>query len=181
MKRYIVLIVCLVAWMPSLFANDSTEVASPFSVSLELSTKYMWRGIEYGTAPVAFPMLGYGYKGFNAFAMGAYAVNGSHQEVDLGVSYTVSEFTVGVSDYYYPSAVGEKDGYFKLSNRSTGHWVEAYATWTGEKIPLWVFLLMSLVLTRMRTESKCIPLTLRWDIPILLTTTTVWLYVWEPI
>ena len=83
MKRYIVLIVCLVAWMPSLFANDSTKVASPLSVSLELSTKYMWRGIEYGTAPVAFPMLSYGYKGFNAFAMGAYAVNGSHQEVDL--------------------------------------------------------------------------------------------------
>ena len=63
MKRYIVLIVCLVAWMPSLFANDSTKVASPFSVSMELTTKYMWRGIEYGTAPVAFPMLGYGYKG----------------------------------------------------------------------------------------------------------------------
>ena len=89
---------------------------------------------------MTFHMIGYGYKGFNAFAMGAYAVNGSHQEVDLGVSYTVSEFTVGVSDYYYPSAVGEKDGYFKLRNRSTGHWVEAYATWTGEKIPLWVTL-----------------------------------------
>ena len=136
MKRYIVLIVCLVAWMPSLFANDSTKVASPLSVSLELSTKYMWRGIEYGTAPTLFPMIGYGYKGFSAFAMGAYAVNGSHQEVDLGVSYTASEFTLGLSDYYYPSAVGEKDGYFKFSNRSTGHWVEAYATWTGEKIQI---------------------------------------------
>lgn len=140
MKRFIVILCSLVAWVSSLFAQDSTKVSSPFSVSMELSTKYMWRGIEYGTAPVAFPMLGYGYKGFNAFAMGAYAVNGSHQEVDLGVSYTISEFTVGVSDYYYPSAVGEKDGYFKLSNRSTGHWVEAYATWTGEKIPLWVTL-----------------------------------------
>ena len=83
---------------------------SPFSASLELSTKYMWRGIEYGTAPTVFPMIGYGYKGFNAFAMGAYAVNGSHQEVDLGVSYSNSGFTIGVSDYYYPSAVGEKDG-----------------------------------------------------------------------
>ena len=140
MKRFIVILCSLVAWVSSLFAQDSTKVSSPFSVSLELSTKYMWRGIEYGTAPVAFPMLGYGDKGLNAFAMGAYAVNGSHQEVDIGVSYTVSEFTVGVSDYYYPSAVGEKDGYFKLSNRSTGHWAEAYATWTGEKIPLWVTL-----------------------------------------
>ena len=111
---------------------------SPFSASLELSTKYMWRGIEYGTAPTVFPMIGYNTHGFNAFAMGGYAINGSHQEVDLGVSYTASEFTVGASDYYYPSSVGEKDQYFKLSNRETGHWVEAYATWAGTKVPLWV-------------------------------------------
>ena len=140
MKRFFILVVSLVALIPSLFANDSTKVASPFSASLELSTKYMWRGIEYGTAPTVFPMIGYNTCGFNAFAMGAYAINGSHQEVDLGVSYTVSEFTIGVSDYYYPSSVGEKDKYFKLSNRSTGHWMEAYATWNGTKIPLWITL-----------------------------------------
>lgn len=57
----------------------------------------MWRGIEYGTAPTVFPMIGYNTCDFNAFAMGAYAINGSYQEVDLGVSYTVSEFTIGVS------------------------------------------------------------------------------------
>ena len=118
-------------------AEESLTV-SPFSASLELSTKYMWRGIEYGTAPTVFPMIGYNTHGFNAFAMGGYAIDGSHQEVDLGVSYTASEFTVGVSDYYYPSSVGEKDQYFKLSNRETGHWVEAYATWAGTKVPLWV-------------------------------------------
>lgn len=62
----------------------------------------------------------------------------AHQEVDLGVSYTVSEFTVGVSDYYNSSAVGEKDGYFKLNNRETEHRMEVYATLTETKIPLWV-------------------------------------------
>ena len=140
MKKIYLSLAVLLGLSNSLFANDSTKVASPFSASLELTTKYMWRGIEYGTAPTVFPMIGYGYKGFNAFAMGAYAVNGSHQEVDLGVSYSNSGLTVGVSDYYYPSAVGEKDGYFKLSNRSTGHWVEAYATWSGDKFPLWITL-----------------------------------------
>lgn len=138
MNKFCILIVCLLAYADVMLANDSTKVVSPFSASLELTTKYMWRGIEYGTAPTVFPMIGYGYKGFNAFAMGGYAVNGSHQEVDLGVSYTANEFSFGVSDYYYPSAVGEKDGYFKLSNRNTGHWVEAYASWNGKKIPLWL-------------------------------------------
>ena len=138
MNKFCILIVCLLAYADVMLANDSTKVVSPFSASLELTTKYMWRGIEYGTAPTVFPMIGYCYKGFNAFAMGGYAVNGSHQEVDLGVSYTANEFSFGVSDYYYPSAVGDQDGYFKLSNRTTGHWVEAYASWNGKKIPLWV-------------------------------------------
>ena len=97
MRRFFILVVSLVVIIPSLFAKDSTKVASPFSASLELSTKYMWRGIEYGTAPTVFPMIGYNTCGFNAFAMGAYAINGSHQEVDLGESYTVSESTIGVS------------------------------------------------------------------------------------
>ena len=74
---------------------------SPFSASLELSTKYMWRGIEYGTAPTVFPMIGYNTHGFNAFAMGGYAIDGSHQQADPGVSSTATQFTVGVSDYSY--------------------------------------------------------------------------------
>lgn len=110
---------------------------SNFNLSFELSSKYMWRGIEYGDAPVAFPILSYNYKGFNAFAMGAYALNGSHQEVDLGISYSYKALTLGFSDYYYPSSIGEKDRYFELSNRLTGHSVEAYLTLAPEKIPLW--------------------------------------------
>lgn len=133
-----ILILLLFSFVAITINAEEKLKESPFSASLELSTKYMWRGIEYGTAPTVFPMIGYNTHGFNAFAMGGYAINGSHQEVDLGVSYTAKEFTVGVSDYYYPSSVGEKDGYFKLSNRETGHWVEAYATWAGTKIPLWV-------------------------------------------
>ena len=80
MKQVILTILVLIVSNSNIFANDSTKVQSPFTASLELSVKYMWRGIEYGTAPTLFPMIGYGYKGFNAFAMGAYAVNGSHQE-----------------------------------------------------------------------------------------------------
>ena len=140
MKQKILLFLLLLILTIKLNATNSILLKCPFSSSLELSTKYMWRGIEYGTAPTLFPMIGYNTHGFNAFAMGGYAIDGSHQEVDLGVSYSTSEFTIGVSDYYYPSAVGEKDGYFKLNNRNTGHWVEAYATWTGTKIPLWITL-----------------------------------------
>lgn len=113
---------------------------SPVNLSLEFSSKYMWRGIEYGTAPTLFPMISFNKAGFNVFAMGAYAFDGSHQEVDLGVSYTYKGFTLGVSDYYYPSAVGENDRYFDFNNKTTGHYVESYLTMMPFEFPLWLTL-----------------------------------------
>lgn len=111
---------------------------SNFSASLELTTKYMWRGIEYGTSPVVFPMLSYDYKGLNAYVMGGYAVNGSHQEVDFGVNYTIDWFSVGINDYYYPSTVGEKDRYFEFEKGKTGHSVETVVTLSPTQIPLYL-------------------------------------------
>lgn len=123
----------------SLSAQDNVKMKkSHFDLSLELSSKYMWRGLEYGNAPVVFPMLSYNYKGFNAFAMGAYAVNGSHQEVDLGVSYSYKSICIGISDYYYPSNVGENDKYFDFKNRSTAHSIETYFTFSPKSVPLWL-------------------------------------------
>lgn len=110
---------------------------SPFGLSLELSTKYLWRGIEYGDAPIAFATIDYGHKGFGAWIMGAYAFNGSHQEIDLGITYSTKWFTIGVSDYYYPSAVGNNDRYFDMDNHTTGHWGELYVTATPFRFPLW--------------------------------------------
>ena len=51
MKQVILTILVLIVSNSNIFANDSTKVQSPFTASLELSVKYMWRGIEYGTAP----------------------------------------------------------------------------------------------------------------------------------
>lgn len=113
---------------------------SPFHASLELTTKYMWRGIEYGDSPAVFPMFSYALGGLHAFVMGGYALNGSHQEVDFGVSYSYKSWCFGLSDYYYPSAVGEDDKYFDFSNHFTGHSVESYLTFAPEKIPFWITL-----------------------------------------
>lgn len=111
---------------------------TPLSVSLELATRYVWRGLQYGDAPVAFATLGYTYKGFYAYAMGAYAFNSSHQEVDLGVTYTWKWLTIGASDYFFPSAAGEKDKYFNFNRHTTGHSIETYITASPFSFPLWI-------------------------------------------
>ncbi len=145
MSFHRILLSMLVLYSGCAFAAgaDSLSVSradSPLSLSLELSTKYMWRGIEYGDAPTTFAILSYERGGFSAYAEGVYAVNGSHSEVDLGVGYAYKDWFIGLADYYYPSSVGEKDKYFRLSSRDTGHYVEAYTTFSPQRVPLWLTL-----------------------------------------
>lgn len=110
---------------------------SNFHLSLSVQSKYMWRGIEYGTSPVLFPSLDYNYKGFYVYAMGGYATDGSHQEVDMGISYTIKDVSLSVNDYYYPTTVGESDKYFNFKGKETGHWVEGTIQYTPSCLPLW--------------------------------------------
>ena len=121
---------------PDVEQYDTHRISS-FSAGLELQTKYLWRGIEYGTAPTLFPSISYSTGGLYVYAMGGYAWNGSHQEVDFGISYTFSGISLGINDYYYPTEVGDTDHYFNYKGRSTGHWFEAALTYTPEKIPVW--------------------------------------------
>ncbi|WP_155952885.1 hypothetical protein [Prevotella sp. HUN102] len=108
------------------------------SIGFELTTKYMWRGLEYGTAPTVFSSINYSRGGFSASILGTYSLNGSHSEVDLSLGYTYKNLSVGIADYYYPSGVGEKDSYFKYDSHSTKHYVELYGTYNFNKLPIWI-------------------------------------------
>lgn len=113
---------------------------SPFSLGIQLQTKYVWRGMEMQVeeaAPTLFPSIGYSYKGIYAYAMGGYSINGKYAEVDLGVSYTYKWLTIGVNDYFYPTIECPNDLYFKFT-KETGHWLEAVITIMPEKIPAYL-------------------------------------------
>lgn len=53
----------------------------------------------------------------------------------MGIGYTYKWLYVGLADYYYPTAVSNKDKYFNLANRSTGHYIEMYSILCPTKIP----------------------------------------------
>lgn len=138
MKHFYIL---LLSFLPFVGYSQEQQAKAPqsnFSISSELTSKYVWRGIEYGNAPVIFGTLNYSYKGLSIFATGGYAFNGKHSEVDLGLSYSHKWLTLGLSDYYFPSASGENDKYFNFKNSETRHSVEFYATVAPEKVPLWL-------------------------------------------
>lgn len=104
-------------------------------VSLELTSHYIWRGLEYGNSPTSFGKFIYTTKHFDAYLEGIYGLNDSHSEVDLGVGLSYKWIYFGLSDYYYPSSVGKKDKYFRLNNKTTGHYIEAYSIITPKCLP----------------------------------------------
>jgi len=111
---------------------------SPFTLSLKVATRYISHGLEYGDAPAGFATLGYASHGFGAFVSGVYTFNGSHSEIELGVTYKWQWLKARLSDYYYPSEAGAKDRYFDMNNHTTGHWGELCLTATPFKFPLWM-------------------------------------------
>ena len=114
---------------------------SNFSLSAELNTKYVWRGLEYGNSPLMFGTLAYDYKGFNANVLGGYSTNGDFSEVVISASYSNKYFTFGISDFYYPSGTGLEDQYIEFDNHKTGHLLESYLTLRPfEKVPVWMTL-----------------------------------------
>lgn len=113
-------------------------IKSPFGLGLDVQTKYMWRGMEMmpdESTPVLFPSINYSWSGLYVYAMGGYAINGKYAEVDLGVSYTVSDLMLGVYDYYYPTLDSKEDKYLG-GGKHTGHWLEACLNYAPTKIPL---------------------------------------------
>lgn len=134
MKHLTITIVAIAAFATGALAQ---EASSPFSASLELSSKYMWRGQEYGTAPVLFPTVGYEIGGFSACATGAYTVDGSFSECDLSLGYEWKGLSFSLVDYYYPTAVGLGDEYFKFGHNETGHALEATLSYYPEALPVW--------------------------------------------
>ena len=116
--------------------NEMAEKPSLFSAKADFRTKYISRGLEYGDAPVVFGFLNFDYEGLNIFADGSYAMNGSHREVDFGINYTWKWFTLGVSDYYFPTN-DKKDHFFNYQPDKTGHYIEGWFNFNVPGIPHW--------------------------------------------
>lgn len=127
MKRLLlVLMLCL----PMLaVAQEKGEVYG----SVDFGYRYMWRGFSNGDAPAAMPTLGYSKGGFDVYAWGAFAFDDSYREINIGVSYSFSNFTLELVDYFYPWPDSD---FFNFSKHTTTHTVEAIATYEPASIPM---------------------------------------------
>lgn len=118
---------------------------NPFGINVDLMSRYVWRGQDFGAAPSIQPSLSYSKWGFTIGAWGAYTfnnVNSNVQEVDLYLSYSFLEsmFSLTVTDYFFPAEMVDYN-YFDYKDLTTGHVFEGAIAFNGtEKLPLSVML-----------------------------------------
>ena len=118
-------------------AQDSAS-SSPIDIGVDLMSRYVWRGTDYGSSPSIQPSMELGLGGFALGFWGAYTTNlPGVQELDLYASYTFSDVvTIGVTDYFFPDEVFGYD-YYEYRQDSTSHILEGMAIFNGlENLPL---------------------------------------------
>ena len=121
MRKIFLLTVMSVCCGVSLWAQEKCEA----SVSADFVNQYVWRGQELGQVSVQ-PTLELGYKGFSLSAWGNVGVSDPDdtKELDLTASYSLGNFTVGVTDYWTNDS---EPRYFLYDSHRTSHVFEAFA------------------------------------------------------
>jgi len=77
---------------------------SPVSVSVDLVSRYVWRGTDFGNAPAVQPTIEFKPGSFAFGAWGSYPISASpYLEADLYASYSFGfGMDVIATDYYFP-------------------------------------------------------------------------------
>lgn len=136
MRRFKLFVFILTAFV-SAYSTYAVELVP----NVDVVSRYLWRGKDFGASPAAQPGLTFGTGAFKLGAWGSVTLNDSKfQEQDLFLSYTFFDnLTVGVTDYFFPNDTIAKNGYFNYDENTTAHIFEANLKYfCGESLPLTV-------------------------------------------
>lgn len=119
-------------------STEENETGSPFSLSADFVSRYVWRGLLFNASPNIQPTLDFSLGNLSVGAWGSYGISDKFAEVDLYLSYTVKYFTLTVFDYYTEDETDlSLNSYFKWGKTNTPHSLEASLSFNGtEKLPL---------------------------------------------
>jgi hypothetical protein len=119
------------------------EKGFPLSLGLDLVSRYVWRGIDFGASPAIQPFLEYSVGNdlvtWGAGAWGSYAFTGSvASEFDLYSYLSVGPVTVNFTDYFFPGEVWGGDKYFSYTPKhGTGHVYELMVSAGSDDFPIY--------------------------------------------
>jgi uncharacterized protein (TIGR02001 family) len=129
----------------SLHAEETASKYGSVGVNVDLASRYVWRGFDFGNSVSIQPTLSYSLGGFSVGLWGSYALAyelADYDEIDIFASYAISTkagtFKPLVTDYTFPYLDAK---FFDFSDDSTGsHTVEAGLAYSGpEEFPITAF------------------------------------------
>lgn len=102
-----------------------TLTSSPWSVSLDVFNRYVWRGTDYGNSPSIQSGIEYSAGSLTLGAWGAWQYSGDSNENDLYISYSAGSLSLTVTDYFFPLNSGNSDSFLDFNPDSGAHYIEA--------------------------------------------------------
>ena len=138
-KCFVIAVVFLLSFLTT-FAQDD-ESKSEINIAADIYSRYVWRGLDFGSAPSIQPTFEYAHKGgFKMGYWGAFNTAGTYNEIDLYLGFDVKSFSFALTDYFIPvSGVPsiKPERYFHYENNNTGHLFEGSIAWAGtETFPI---------------------------------------------
>jgi hypothetical protein len=120
-------------------ADSSTVQSSNLSLSLEVKSRYAWRGSLATRSWNMQPTLEYsGIKNLTLGAWGCYTVSNEYAEVDLYAAYSVGPVRLSVYDYFnpMPNEGAQNHHFFNFDKKVTGHLIDATIDYSFGSLPL---------------------------------------------
>lgn len=129
-KLFFILAITCVAILPfDLLAQEEKSSDFGSSLSVDLFSRYNWRGKNLSESPVIQPTMEFSYKSFAIGSWASYTTTlGEFQEVDAYLSFTKGPLTLYVYDYFNViEGGGPTNNYFEFDPDSTAHSIELIA------------------------------------------------------
>ena len=107
-------------------AQEQEEKDLNIEVSADIVSQYIWRGQDLGSVSLQ-PSLDITYKGlsFNAWGNVGLSDPDDMKEIDLSLSYSLGNFSIGIIDYWTEEGLDPRNRYFKYDAHGTNHVFEA--------------------------------------------------------
>jgi hypothetical protein len=115
--------------LAKLSGQSDTAKTSPFRVTADLVSSYVWRGVLSTASPTPNfqPTLAFDKGGLEIGVWGSTDFTGSYKEVDLYASYAFGPVKIALTDYDWN--FGPR--YFNYKSKETGHVFEGTVGYTG--------------------------------------------------
>lgn len=127
---FLILFINLISLTNDLIIAQNSEHTSPFKITADLVSSYVWRGSMATVSPTPNfqPTLAYTKGNFEIGVWGSTDFTGSYKEIDTYISVIVHHFRLAVTDYNWNF---EKTNFFNYKNSETGHRFEGTIGFTG--------------------------------------------------